>query len=182
MTLNLLWLESVIKRHHHWSLVLFLLLWLLRQARSTLHIAAPPFFDVALHWQETSVLLDASEQLLLIPLVLVENICAGERGCLIRREQAQSVGGSMICAAASSFSLVMRIARVKLGIRWLPGRKDHILSLQAVDLIVRRDFQVAALIVRLLLDTVNSEVADGAWIRGDRLAHVRRVNGLMEIA
>ena len=61
MTLNLLWLESVIKRHHHWSLVLFLLLWLLRQARSTLHIAAPPFFDVALHWQETSILLDASE-------------------------------------------------------------------------------------------------------------------------
>ena len=103
MTLHLLWLESVIKRHHHRSLVLFLLHWLLRQARNFLHVATAPFFDVALHWQETSVLLDASEQLLLIPLVLVENICAGERGRLIPREQAQSVGSSMICAAASCF-------------------------------------------------------------------------------
>ena len=71
---------------------------------------------------------------------------------------------------------------MKLAIRWLPGRKDHILSLQAVDLVVRRDFQVAALIVSLLLDAIDAEVADGAWIRGDRLAHRCRVNGLMEIA
>ena len=103
VTLHLLWLESVIKRHHHWGLKLFLLHGLLRLAQGTLHIAACPFVDVALHWQETSVLLDASEQLLLIPLVLVENIRTGKRGCLIPGEQAQSVGSSMIGAAASCF-------------------------------------------------------------------------------
>ena len=41
---------------------------------------------------------------------------------------------------------------------------------------------MAALIVRLLFDAIDSEVADGAWIRGDRLAHGRRIDGLMEIA
>ena len=41
---------------------------------------------------------------------------------------------------------------------------------------------MAALIVRLVFDAIDSEVADGAWIWRDRLAHGRRVNGLMEIA
>ena len=75
----------------------------------------------------------------------------------------------------------MWVLRVKLVIRWLPGRKDHILSLQAVDLVVRRDFQVAALFIRLMFDAVDSEVADGAWIWRDWLAHGRRADRLMEI-
>ena len=182
MALHLLWLESVIKRHHHWSLKLLLLHWLLRKAHCALHIAACSCVNVPLHRHKASILLDASQHLLLIPLVLVENICTGQRGCLIPREQAQSVSSSVICATSSCFSQVVRVVRVKLVVRWLPGRKDHILSLQAVDLVVRRDFQVAALIIGPLFDAIDSVVADGAWIRRDLLTHGRRLYRLVEVA